>query len=174
MALDPTEYIVAGYASIFGNPDSYDEIVDPGAFAEAIEVKQAIPLYWQHEGMAFLGNAPPRGETYLLREDSQGLYFEANLVATPRSAELATLMDAGLLTDASFAYEQLGWEIDDDGLTHLTKLDPTEVSVTIKGANDRAKAWLQPKPKPKADIRGVFLAELQRFMTEIKTGEQNA
>lgn len=174
MVLDPTSYIVAGYASVFGNIDDDEEIVDAGAFAESIAAKQAVKFYYQHEGIPMLGNRPPRGQTYLLREDDFGLYFESNLVATPASAELATLMGAGILTDASFHYGDHVKKYDAAGRVHLAKMDILEVSVTAQGSNPLAKAWLQEVAAVKSDIRGVFLAEFQRFTTELKIGDRHA
>src|SRR3954468_15349729 len=61
-----------GYGSIFGNVDSYGEIVEPGAFtASLVDARRkgrTIKMLWQHDPYQ------PIGIWEDLAEDSKGLY----------------------------------------------------------------------------------------------------
>ena len=67
-----------GYLSIFGNVDSYGEMVMPGAFtASLVAARQKgskIKLLWQHDP------AQPIGVWQDLAEDSKGLYAKGQLL----------------------------------------------------------------------------------------------
>lgn len=169
LPVDPTRFIVAGYASVFGVEDSYGEIVDAGAFADSIRESQEVPLFWSHEGLGFFGNQPPMGKTYLLREDDHGLYYEATLAPTQRAFEIASLLAGGAVGSASFAYEQLGWEIDTEtGITHLTKLGLMEVSVTTWGANPAATSELRQIDQAESSAAEIFAGEFHTFIQELR------
>jgi len=47
-----------GYASVFGNEDSYGDIIEPGAFAKTLKEHgddNPIPILWQHDTYAPIG-----------------------------------------------------------------------------------------------------------------------
>ena len=50
------EGVFTGYASVFGNVDSYGDIVQPGAFKDSLDAWRAsdrqIPLLWGHDTYA--------------------------------------------------------------------------------------------------------------------------
>ena len=73
---DEKKGIVTGYASIFNNMDSDNEIVVPGAFSKTLaergpgSAKPRIKHLWQHDSWQ------PIGIPLVLKEDEKGLYFE--------------------------------------------------------------------------------------------------
>lgn len=86
---------IAGYASVFGRPDSGGDVVVPGAFAEA---QAPLPLLWQHD------IREPVGFVETLREDGRGLRVTARIVAAGKGAQAAALVRAGALDGLSFGY----------------------------------------------------------------------
>jgi HK97 family phage prohead protease len=130
-----------GYGSVFGgDPDSYGEIVAPGAFTESLaklkSLGRAVPVLWQHR------SAEPIGIYDELREDEHGLFVRGRLLIkdVARAAEAFALMKAGAVTGLSIGY----WVIDAtyDAKTEirlLKKLDLVEVSLVTFPAKDDAR-----------------------------------
>lgn len=128
--------IIEGYASVFGNVDSYYEVVDPGAFTDFL--RSYFPRYpkliWAHNW------EDPIGITLEAREDERGLFVRGELTAGVQRAEEAyKLIKAGAITDLSF-----GFRVDQDmidqntGVRHLTKISIYEWSPVLVGANGEA------------------------------------
>lgn len=128
--------VFEAYASVFGNVDSYGEIVDKGAFAEFIA--QYFPRYpkcvWAHDW------DEPIAVLTEIKEDDKGLYVKGQLVlGVQRAREAYELMKAGAITDWSFGFSVLQDEIDPTtGHRHLQKLACWEVSPVLVGANVEA------------------------------------
>lgn len=130
-----------GYGSIFGNVDSYNEIVEPGAFAESLVANQrgskSIKLLWQHNP------GEPIGVWEDLAEDKKGLWGRARLLIgdVARAKEAHALMKAGALDGLSIGYRTIEAKPKDGrpGVLSLTKLDLKEISVVTFAANDRAR-----------------------------------
>lgn len=130
-----------GYGSIFGNVDSYGEIVEPGAFTgslvEARKKGRTVKLLWQHD------SAQPIGVWDDLAEDNKGLYVKGRLLkdVSPRAAEAYGLLKAGALDGLSIGYREIETapHPDKQGILSLKKLDLKEVSIVTFAANDRAR-----------------------------------
>lgn len=130
----------SGYGSVFGNVDSYREVVAPGAFAESLQlIKQSgdpLPALWQHN------SGEPIGGYDLLEEDSKGLKVSGFLLkdAVARAAEAYALMKARIVKGLSIGYYVLedSWNEKDRILT-LTKLELREISIVTFPANDLAQ-----------------------------------
>jgi hypothetical protein len=131
------EGIIEAYVSVFGNADSYGEVVDKGAFVDFI--RDYFPRYpkgvWAHDWEA------PIAKTMEIREDEFGLYIKGKLILTVQKAKEAyDLIKEGVITDFSF-----GYGVDEDyydsvdGLRHLRKLSIYEWSPVLVGANRRAE-----------------------------------
>ena len=132
------------YVSVFGNADSYGEIVDRGAFKDFLaayppDPTTGIPRYpkgvWAHDW------SKPISATLEVREDDFGLYIKGRLVLeVQQAAECYALMKAGVITDFSFGYGVDEDYMDsNDGLRHLRKLSIFEYSPVLVGANRRAE-----------------------------------
>ena len=125
---------IAGYASVFGVPDSGGDIVRKGAFARA---GGPVPLLWQHDA------AHPIGTVDLLREDDRGLRVTATLADTRTARDAAALVRAKALTGLSFGY-RVKAASPVAGHRHLTDLDLIEVSlVTFRCSASRASSPFQ-------------------------------
>lgn len=132
---------IEGYASVFGNVDSYGEIVEPGAFAESLvksrQQGRKIKMLWQHDPHQ------PIGVWDDLAEDSKGLWVKGRLLVeqSPKAREAHGLLQAGALDGLSIGYRTLKAEPKSGkpGVMSLLKLDLLENSVVTFAANERAR-----------------------------------
>lgn len=128
-----------GYASTFGGePDSYGDIIAPGAYAESLAQhasKGTMPkMFWQHDPRE------PIGKWVAAVEDSRGLLVKGQLnMGVQRAREAYELLKAGDIDGLSIGYRIRGRVIDEvRNIRTLTKLDLKEVSVVSIGANEHA------------------------------------
>ncbi|MBF6135868.1 HK97 family phage prohead protease [Nocardia otitidiscaviarum] len=138
------------YASVFGNKDSYGDVVQPGAFADTLAAWKSkgipIPLLWGHN------TADPDfnlGEIVDAVEDFHGLKVHGRLdMDSPKSAQVYRLLKSGRVSQMSFAYSVVEGEWVEpvgEGKTYkdayysLIKLDLFEVSVVPIGANQETE-----------------------------------
>lgn len=129
-----------GYGSIFGNKDSYSDIVHPGAFKDFLSSTKpaAIKLLWQHN------TSEPIGVYEEIYEDEKGLYVKGKLLVDDiaRAREAYALLKAGAINGLSigFTIDQDGYNYSKNGtIRNLTKLSLWEVSIVTFPANTRAK-----------------------------------
>lgn len=130
----------SGYASVFGNEDSYGDIVVKGAFAETIadwqERGKMPPVLWNHK------TDEPIGVYTLLKEDEKGLYVEGRLLVKDvvRAREIHALMKAGAVDGMSIGYSTVEYNYDKEtDITELLKLKLWENSIVVFPANDLSR-----------------------------------
>lgn len=148
-----------GYASVFGNVDSYGEIVMPGAFTESIKrIKDSgdpLPVLWQHR------SGEPIGGSDVLAEDDHGLKTEGWLMTDviPRAAEAHALLKRKVVKGLSIGYYVDESSIDEKtGIRSLIKLDLVEYSIVTFPANTLAQV-----DAVKSIIEGGRLPTLKEF-----------
>ncbi|QBX38662.1 HK97 family phage prohead protease [Brevundimonas sp. S30B] len=132
--------VIEGYASAFGVVDSYNEVVEPGAFTASLvdgrRKGRSVKMLWQHD------TTKPIGVWDDLAEDSKGLYVKGRILkdVSPLAAEAYGLIKAGALDELSIGYRTVQTEPHDDkqGVLRLLKLDLKEVSIVTFGALSRA------------------------------------
>lgn len=157
------------YASVFGNIDSYGDVVVKGAFLDDLDRwgpdGSGIPLYWRHRMDDPFMNL---GATLKAAEDDRGLLVRGQLeLDETTAAHVYKLIKTGRVRQMSFAYDILeaGWvEKTENGKTvsyyELRKLLIQEISIVPVGANQET------------EIVGVKTA-LQSVETDLtKTGRQ--
>lgn len=181
-----------GYASVFGNKDSYGDVVIKGAFANTLAEWERkgvpIPLLWGHN------TADPDfnlGELVTAEEDEKGLKVHGRLdMESPKSAQTYRLLKSGRVNQMSFAYHVVDGayiqpEGDDktwrDAYYELRELELYEVSIVPIGANQeteilavksiasalRAKAGRALSTKTEDALRGA-LSQAEEIVTAIK------
>lgn len=130
----------SGYGSVFGNVDSYNEIVAPGAFADSLAAIKAsgdpLPALWQHR------QDEPIGGYDLLQEDDIGLKVEGWLLTgqVVRATEAHALMKRRVVKGLSIGYYVLADSWDEKSrIRTLTKLDLREISIVTFPANELAQ-----------------------------------
>lgn len=143
------------YASVFGNRDSYGEVVEKGAFADSLaewaKGDNPIPLLWGHN---FADPDYNLGYVKEAVEDDRGLKVHAALdMESPKSAQVYRLLKSGRVAQMSFAFdvekESFVEPVSEDngdgtktvtpGYWSLEKLKLHEVSVVPLGANQETE-----------------------------------
>lgn len=136
-----TEGQFVAYASVFGNVDSYGDIVQPGAFTKSLEAWDAsanvLPVLWGHDSADPFSNI---GSVVSAVEDERGLKVTGQLdLDTPKGAQVYRLLKGGRINSMSFAYDVADETKDEDtGANLLKALDLREVSVVMYPANPEA------------------------------------
>lgn len=139
-----------GYASVFGNVDSYGDVVVKGAFeVTLLEWKgsdNALPVLWGHDMQDPFANI---GEAVEYSEDDHGLLVKGRLdLDNPKALQVYRLIKGRRVNQMSFAYDVLegSWveEKDEvgnwkDGYYELRKLKLYEVSIVPIGANQETE-----------------------------------
>jgi HK97 family phage prohead protease len=130
----------SGYASVFGNVDSYGEIVAPGAFADSLKLIAAsgdpLPVLWQHNA------DQPIGGSDVLAEDDHGLKTDGFLIvdAVPLAAQAHALLKRRVVRGLSIGYYVDKSSYDEQtGIRTLQQLDLVEYSIVTFPANTLAQ-----------------------------------
>lgn len=130
----------SGYGSVFGNVDSYREIVAPGAFkASLATIKESgdpLPVLWQHRP-----DSPIGGYTDLA-EDDRGLKVSGFLLKddVALAREAYALMKKRVVKGLSIGYYVRADSYDEKtSIRTLTELDLREISVVTFPANEQAQ-----------------------------------
>lgn len=131
----------SGYGSVFGNQDSYGDIVVKGAFEKSLDSwreKGSMPaLLWQHD------HAEPIGVYTSIKEDDHGLQVEGRLLIDddPLAKRAHAHLKAGSLSGMSIGYTlPNGWDYDSQKDAFMLKeIDLWEVSLVTFPANDAAR-----------------------------------
>ena len=127
-----------GYASVFGNRDSYGDVVVAGAFKQSLAdhaKNGTMPkLFWQHDSWK------PIGSWLEMEEDDTGLKVKGRLnMDVQQGREAFALLEAGDIDGLSIGYRVRDSEdVEDQNVTLLKELDLVEVSVVSLGANEQA------------------------------------
>ncbi|MGE3874104.1 MAG: HK97 family phage prohead protease [Parvibaculaceae bacterium] len=146
-----------GYGSIFGNLDSYGEVVEEGAFARSLarhaKEKTKPLMLWQHNP------DDPIGVWDELVEDKKGLRGMGRLLKGVRRADEAYIMlKAGAIQGLSIGYREVKVEPDGNN-RRLKELDLLEISIVSFPANRRARI----------DI--VKSERMEEFVRRLRDGE---
>ncbi len=137
------EGIIEAFVSVFGNVDSYGEIVDFGAFADSLKVKLPKGV-WSHDWREPIASTleareVPAGDPMLPESIKQygGLYIKGKIVlGVQRGREAYELIKEKVVDEFSIGYGEDEVEDLADG-RHLKKLRLWEWSPVLVGANDK-------------------------------------
>ena len=163
---------VAGFFSTYDKtPDSYGDIIEPGAFTETLEKRKAtghpFPLCLNHDFSDVIGSCDS------IEEKEKGPFVEASFFDTGRAQEVRTWLKSGAIYQLSFAYDVLQRrdpteEEKKAGVMNvLQKIELFEVSIVTVPANQNAVV---------TDIKSVALTseEVAETLIEIKAGRRNS
>lgn len=154
--------MIAGFFSTYDEtPDSYGDIIKPGAFTETIKKREEsghpFPLCFNHDFSQVIGAVDK------IEDTEKGPYIEAHFLDTDLAQDVRKMLKSGAIYQFSFAYDVLGWENPSEeqrkaGVWNiLTKLDVFEISVVTVPANQNAVA-----------------TEVKSLDPEIKAGKRNS
>mgnify|MGYP001180653590 CR=1 FL=1 len=146
-----------GYGSMFGNIDSYGEVVEPGAFARSLakhnKEKSKPLMLWQHN------SAEPIGVWEDLQEDEKGLRGRGRLLTGIRRADEAYIMlKAGAVQGLSIGYREVRAE-PDGTIRRLRELDLREISIVSFPANRQAR------------VQSVKSERIEEFAQRLRDGD---
>lgn len=135
--------------SVFGNEDSYGDVVLPGAFTDTLAEWKAsgnpIPVIWSHD---WADPDSHLGWVTDARETEKGLEIDAQIdpadLADPRSraSKVYRLLKGGRVTQFSFAYDVIDGGFgtaDGRDVYELRTLKLYEVGPTLIGANQETE-----------------------------------
>lgn len=128
--------IITGYASVFGETDSYGDIVEPGAFKAAISAfnqrgNRGIPILLEHDPDQKVG------AWKVIEEDTRGLRVEGKLLVDdiPAARAAHALLKEGAFDGLSIGYYARKWSYDEEAdIRHLQEIDLREVSLVFNPA----------------------------------------
>lgn len=128
--------IIKGYASVFGNKDSYGDVVQPTAFTNLAQKGiKSVKMLWQHN------MKEPIGVWQSYRVDSTGLYLEGKISnVVQRGKEAIDLIKLGAIDGLSIGYYTLKETWDNVSKTlYLDEVDLIETSIVTMPANTLAR-----------------------------------
>jgi phage head maturation protease len=146
---------VTGLFSVFGNVDSWGDVITPGAFAKTIAERSAKVLHlWQHDF-----SSPPTAIVKSLREIGRdelppgvlaaypqalgGAEVVREYLPTQRGEEALAAIKAGSPLEMSFGYDPVKYdfgELDGRQVRYLRELKLYETSDVLWGANSATLA----------------------------------
>ena len=132
------------YASVFGNVDSYGDIVTKGAFANDLarweKSGNAIPVLFAHQMSDPDYNI---GSVIYAEEDNIGLKVTAQLdLENPKAKQVYRMLKGRRINQMSFAYDVLDGsteKVDGQDVYEIRDLKLYEVSVVTVGANQETE-----------------------------------
>ncbi len=132
---------ISGYFSTYDRePDSYGDVVAPGAFADTLKAREEsghpFPLCWNHDLDQIIGKVDS------IEDTENGPLMTASFFDTPLAQEKRAIVQSGVVFQFSFAYDvENSAEVTlEDGrkVNELRKLNLYEVSIVPIPANQNA------------------------------------
>lgn len=148
-----------GYASVFGNVDSYGDVVIKGAFENTLkewaDSGAPIPVLWGHDMYDPFSNI---GMLLEAEEDDHGLLIKGQFdLDEPKALKVYKLVKSRRVGDMSFAYDVLkaaAAVVDGQNVLELHELRLYEASIVPIGANSETEI-LAVKSNAQALLSGV-------------------
>ena len=134
--------VFTGYGAVFGNIDSYGDVIAPGAFAESLASHKSAgssPLmFLNHDAFGSL----PIGKWSDMSEDGFGLKVTGELLDTTAGIDTYKALKAGAINGLSIGFRPVEWQMranPEDPRRTLKKVELVEVSVVTIPANQKAR-----------------------------------
>lgn len=132
------------YASIFGNIDSYGDVVQPGAFTNTLKSwansGNSLPVLFGHNMSDPDYNI---GHVIEAAEDARGLRIVGQLdLDSPKGAQVHRMLKGKRLSQMSFAYDVVAGsmgKLDGEDVYELHEVKIYEVSLVTIGANQETE-----------------------------------
>lgn len=174
-----------GICAVFGNVDSYGDRIMPGAFTKTItEGKNRVKHLWNHDF-----SAPPTAVVTELREVTReelppevldfapdatgGLLVSREYLPTAAGDEILAGVDSGAITEMSFGYDVISYEMVSEGdltIRNLKEVRLYDTSDVLWGANEATVAMGAKNSLP----LGVMAQNIIAIAAEVKAGRRNA
>jgi HK97 family phage prohead protease len=183
--------VLEGHAAVFnsrsGDLGGFVEVIQEGAFTDAIETGQDVRMLVGHDPDKIV--ARTKSGTLSLSEDDIGLHIRGDVAKTSVGNDLLVSVNRGDIDQMSFAFsvadDGVRWDFDrEPAVRYITKADlfdvspvtypaydATDISVA-KRSMEQAKAELTPKAPEKQDRTQTDdenLAACQKKYTDLLT-----
>lgn len=124
---------VVAYAAIFGNIDSYNDIIVKGAFTNTLKKEgKRVAVCWQHD------MRKPIGKLISIKEDDTGLLVE--FLISRSEEDVAVKIEEGIIIEMSIGYSTVAFDYNTkDEIRTIKEARLYEVSLVTRGANEEAK-----------------------------------
>ncbi|KAF0136977.1 MAG: HK97 family phage prohead protease [Xanthobacteraceae bacterium] len=165
------EMAFSGYGAVFGNVDSYGDVIAKGAFKDTLSHARRNNVWpamlSQHGGGWIQQDTTPIGIWTEMREDDTGLYVEGKLADTERGREAYTLLKMTprpAFSGLSIGFLPKEWSVrtkPDDPRRTLKAVELIEVSLVTFPANPKARVT---SVKSADDIKTV--REFEAFLRD--------
>lgn len=130
---------IKAYACVFGNVDSWGDIIEPGACDKFLKSEEAgrMKLCYQHDYHEVIGVITDKGV------DAIGLWIEADILDTSTGLDVQKLIKAGAINEFSIGYYADKYRYEkregyDYELRILEEITIVEVSPVTRAANPKA------------------------------------
>lgn len=127
-----SDFVISGYGAVFGNIDSYRDIIQQGAFKKTLnDMKDRIAFCYQHD----IYN--PIGKIQEIKEDMRGLWLKVKV--SDAEPEIKQKLKEGILKELSIGYRTVIDEYDrENDIRTLKEVMLYEVSLVTIAANSEA------------------------------------
>ena len=163
-----THLYLEGYGAVYGNVDSYNDIIQAGAFDAFLASDEArrVKFCTYHDTREVVGVIQS------LESDEKGLKFRVKISNTTRGKDVAELIKDGALNEFSIGYRREESFYKDDGVRVLTKLFLYEISVVSRAANPKAvltNAERKEEGERKPEVKEMTYAQLKAELEELES-----
>jgi uncharacterized protein len=132
-----------GYGAVFGNVDSYGDVIAPGAFAQTLAAHKmagTAPLMLLEHGV---GGGLPVGVWKSMSEDGTGLLVSGELLPTTVGRDTYIALKAGAVSGLSIGFRPTEFRMrskPEEPRRTLNAVELLEVSIVGMPANGKARA----------------------------------
>ena len=162
---DDEKMSFSGYASTFGNVDSYGDTIFKGAYLDTLENRErSIKLRWNHWGDVI-------GKWTSIREDEKGLFVEGELTPNHSKAkDVFASLQHGAIDGLSIGYHAVKEEPNETGGFDLKQIHLSEISIVEEPADINATV-----DNVKSHIESLkTIKEIESFMRDAMRLSPNA
>jgi HK97 family phage prohead protease len=146
------------FSTYGGFPDSYGDIIDPGAFNKAIQAAQSNPRQMPYLIYSHDWNSLPLGKVSHLYDTPSGPVADCQFdLGDEYASRVYGKIRKGLIREASFGFEVEQEQRGADGANHLKSIYPLfEVSPVLVGANRNTSISARGFGRRDAALREAF------------------
>jgi len=130
---DEGKGVIKGYASVFNNVDSDNDLITKGAYAKTLrENADRIAFLYQHNMQQ------PIGKALSMEEDASGLYVKAKISNSSLGQDVKTMVNEGILKEFSVGFIPIKEEAV-SGVNHIKEIKLFEFSLVTLASNPLAQ-----------------------------------
>ena len=148
--MDDEKGVVKGYASMFNNIDSDNDIITKGAYSKTLqENSERIAFLYQHN------MHQPIGKPTSMKEDDNGLFVEAKISDSSLGKDVKTMISEGILKEFSVGFIPIKEEFV-GGINYIKEIKLFEFSLVTLAANPMAQVTEYKGTKSVDDLMNEF------------------